>query len=148
MTPTGMLWNTESYTVVEAVEEEVMDAARAAHFELLDLRITVKTKGLLEWWVTHGDTLTSLNSTQIEICANAVVDYVTNWENACDKPALAADYMTQLRHILLHYRVDYCCEPKEYSKPTRKPEATLKFHRLCISRQHPSPCLSYSHTVY
>jgi len=78
MTPTGMLWNAESYAVVEAVEEEVMDAATAAYFEILNLRITVKTKGLLEWWVTHGDTLTSPNSTQTEIWANAVVDYVTN----------------------------------------------------------------------
>lgn len=92
VTPTGMLWNTESYTaVVEAVEEEVMDAARAVYFEILDLRITVQTKGALEWEVTHGDTLTSLNSTQTEVWTNTVVDYVTNWENACDDPALPAD---------------------------------------------------------
>jgi hypothetical protein len=92
VTPTGMLWNTESYTaVVEAVEEEVMDAARAVYFEILGLRTTVQTKGALEWEVIHGDTLTSLKSTQTEVWTNAVVDYVTNWENACDEPALAAD---------------------------------------------------------
>jgi hypothetical protein len=92
VTPTGMLWNTESYTaVVEAVEEEVMDAARAVYFEILGLRTTVQTKGALEWEVTHGDTLTSLNSTQTEVWTNAVVDYVTNWENACDDPALTLD---------------------------------------------------------
>lgn len=50
VTPTGMLWNTESNTaVVEAVEEEVMDAARAVYFEILGLRTTVQTNGVLEW---------------------------------------------------------------------------------------------------
>jgi hypothetical protein len=87
-----MLWNTESYAaVVEAVEEEVMDVARAVYFEILGLRTTVQTKGALEWQVTHGDTLTSLNSTQTEVWTNAVADSVTNWENARDDPALAAD---------------------------------------------------------
>lgn len=92
MTPIGMLWNTESYNaVVEAVGEEVMDAARAVWLETYDLWMTVDTAGALEWWVTHGDTVTSVNSTQTAVWAAACSDYVTQWENSCDDPALAAD---------------------------------------------------------
>jgi TRAP-type C4-dicarboxylate transport system substrate-binding protein len=90
MMPIGMLWNTESYNaVVEAVGEEVMNAARAIYCETFDLWITVHTKGALEWWVTHGDTVTSLNSTQTEVWAAAVADYVEDWESVCDDPAKA-----------------------------------------------------------
>jgi hypothetical protein len=92
MKPIGMLWNTESYNVVVgAVGEEVMDAARAVYYETLYLWDTVLTAGALEWWVTHGDTVTYLNSTQTEVWAAACADYVTEWENSCDDPALAAD---------------------------------------------------------
>jgi TRAP-type C4-dicarboxylate transport system substrate-binding protein len=88
MMPLGMLWNTEPYNaVVEAVGEEVMDAARAVWLETLDLWVTVDTAGALEWWVTHGDTVTSLNSTQTAIWAAACADYITQWENACPDPA-------------------------------------------------------------
>ena len=83
VTPTGMLWDTESHTAgVEAVEEEVMDVARAVCFEILGLRITVQTKGAPKWEVTHGDTLTSLNSTQMVVWAAACGDYVPERENA------------------------------------------------------------------
>jgi hypothetical protein len=66
-------------------------AARAIWLETPDLSVAEDTGGALEWWVTHGDTVTSLNSTQTGVWAAACGDYITQWENACPDAALAAD---------------------------------------------------------
>jgi hypothetical protein len=62
-------------------------AARAIWLETPDLSVAEDTGGALEWWVIHGDTVTSLNSTQIVVWAAACGDYITQWENACPDPA-------------------------------------------------------------
>ena len=91
MIPIGALWNTGSYeAVLDIVGQEVMDAAAAAWLTKFIEATAVDTAGALGWIAGHGDTVTSLDGTQTAVWAAACADYVTDWENACDNPALAA----------------------------------------------------------
>jgi hypothetical protein len=94
MTPIGPLWNTESYeAVLDIVGQDVMDAAAAAYATKFIEATAVDTAGALGWIAGHGDTVTSLDSSQTAVWAAACADYFTTWENACDDPDLAEDIL-------------------------------------------------------